>query len=98
MIDLDLTEALRELDSQYEQLPISKNWNDPTREQMIASLNKAHKVNKALIRNLNMALKALLLEQKRRKQVMWAFGATWATIVVVLKWLIPYALKGMLLH
>ena len=95
MTDIELIEALHELDALYTQLPITREWNNPTHEDMIKSVNKAHSVNKALIRNVNTAFIALQAAGKRSTRLLWAFGITWTIFAAVLKWLIPYAVKGM---
>jgi hypothetical protein len=51
-----------------------------------------------MIKNLNTVLISLMSERKRMKQLLWAFGATWAIVGFLLKWLIPYAVKGMVGH
>ena len=79
----------------YQQTPTRHNWNNPSREEMIRSLNKAHTVNKALVKNLDETLEQLESERTWRKRLMWAFGATWAIIGWILKLLIPFAVKGM---
>lgn len=96
MSDSDLKSAVDEVRAIYVQQPITKNWNDPTRQQMIDSLNKAHSANKILVKALDKALLEVIDGQKWKKRLLWAFGATWTLIAFVLKWLIPYAIRGML--
>jgi hypothetical protein len=80
----------------YQQTETRKNWNNPSHEEMVRSLNKAHTVNKALVRNVDELLSELRNERKWRKRLMFAFGATWAGFAWVLKLIIPFAVKGML--
>jgi hypothetical protein len=96
MSDIDLKSAVEEVQGLYVQQPISKKWNDPTRQEMIDSVNKAHSVNKALVANLNKALLEVMSGRKWIKRLLWLNGATWTMIGFTLKWLIPYAVKGML--
>ena len=96
MSDLDLKSAVEEVSGLYQQRPISKKWNDPTRQEMIDSLNKAHSVNKTLVAALNKALLELMRERKWRKWLWRAIAAIGVTVAGILKWLIPYAIKGML--
>ena len=96
MTDRDLRSAVEDVRAIYQPQPISKNWNDPTRQQMIESLNKAHSANKVLVAALDKALLQVIEERRWRKWLITGLGATWATMAFVLKWLIPYAIRGML--
>lgn len=96
MSDIDLKAACEEVSGLYQVHPISKNWNDPTREQMIKSLNKAHAVNRTLVAALDKALRELMNERKWRKWLGRGFAALAVTVGGILKWLIPYAIRGML--
>lgn len=80
----------------YQQTSTRKNWDNPSRDEMVRSLNKAHTVNKTLVKNLDEALAELENERRWRKRLMYAFGATWAAIGYILKLMIPFAIKGML--
>lgn len=96
MSDEELKSAVEEVRGLYQQQPISRNWNDPTREQMIKSLNKAHAVNRTLVAALDKAIHELMQERKWRKWLWSAIAAVGVTVGGILKWLIPYAIKGML--
>jgi hypothetical protein len=95
---MDLELALDQLRNLYQARPITRKWNDPTRQEMIDSLNKAHSVNKSLVSALDKCLAQLIRERKWRNWLISAFGATWLSIGVLLKWLIPYAIKGMMVR
>jgi len=92
-MEQNLEPGLRNL---YQQTSTRKNWDNPSREEMVRSLNKAHTVNKALVRNVDELLSKLENERTWRKRLMWAFGATWAVFAWVLKLIIPFAVKGMI--
>jgi hypothetical protein len=92
----DLNSAIDELRGLYHQHPLRRDWGDPTRQQMIDSLNKAHSVNKTLVAALDKALVELMQERKWRRWLTAGFCGTWAVLPFFLKWLIPYAIKGML--
>lgn len=96
MSDIELKSAVEQVRTIYVQEPISEDWNNPTRQQMIKSLNKAHSANKVLVAALDKALLEVMNGRKWIKRLLWAFGATWTCIAFTLKWLIPYAIKGML--
>ncbi|HET9320387.1 MAG TPA: hypothetical protein VFO27_11445 [Bryobacteraceae bacterium] len=96
MTDTDLKSAVEEVRAIYQQQPISKNWNDPTRQQMIDSLNKAHSANKVLVAALDKALLEVMNGRKWIRRLLWAFGLTWTIIGFLLKLFLPYAIKGML--
>ncbi len=96
MSETDLKSALEEVRTIYHQGPISEDWNNPTRQKMIESLNKAHSANKVLVRAFDKALLEVMDGRKWKKRLLWAFGATWTLIAFTLKWLIPFAIKGML--
>lgn len=71
----------------------------------IEDMNRAHENIRKLvaekdriIEQSNTLVEVLRKERRWRKVLMGALGATWATIGVALKILIPYAVKGLLAH
>ena len=96
----NLEQGLKNL---YQQTSTRRNWDNPSREEMVRSLNKAHTVNKALIKNLDeqsVELKNARLdlarERRWRKALISALISTWAAIGWMAKLMIPFAIKGML--
>jgi hypothetical protein len=79
----------------YQQTATRKNWADPTREEIIRSLNKGHTVNRALEKNLNKALAELFRERRWRRWLMLGLGAAWAALGFMAKIFLPYAIRGM---
>lgn len=71
----------------------------------IEDMNRAHENIRKLvaekdriIEQSNAMVEVIKQERRWRKALMAALGATWATIGVALKILIPYAIKGLLAH
>lgn len=86
----------------YQQTADRNNWEKPTPEQIAQSLNKAHAVNKAVTKNLDDALFALIDARDQIKKlrfwlkVLWgALGISWTVTGYVIKLLLPFAVKGM---
>ena len=93
---------ISDLHSLYQQTEDRKNWADPTRDEMVKSLNKAHSVNKALITHIDQAQAEVTLTklelkgmEKFVKVLLWFIGASWLVIGYIIKLLLPYAVKGM---
>jgi hypothetical protein len=53
----------------YQATSERKNWNNPTREQMVDSLNKAHDVNRKMAKELGDLRRAF---EVGRKKLLWA--------------------------
>lgn len=94
--------SVPDLASLYQQTADRKNWDDPSRAEIVKSLNKAHAVNKALITNLDEALASLVSANEEIKALkrwlkwlLWCLGASWAVIGYIVKFLLPFAVKGM---
>lgn len=83
----------------YRQTNTRANWNNPTREEMIKSLNVAHSANRTMVTALDQNRLLLIQERERSKNwrnlLLWALGATWTVLGFMLKFLLPWAIKGM---
>ncbi len=86
----------------YQQTADRKNWADPNHAEIVKSLNKAHSVNRVLIANLDQALATLVAANEEIKALkrwlkwlLWCLGVSWAAIGGIIKFLLPYAVKGM---
>jgi hypothetical protein len=75
--------------------------NAPTIEQMNvahANIRKLVTEKDRIIEQSNGVVEVLKRERQWRKWMIAAFGATWSIIILLLKILVPYAIKGMLLR
>jgi hypothetical protein len=86
----------------YQQTADRKNWDDPNRTEIVKSLNKAHSVNKVLIANLDQALRDLVSANEEIKALkrwvkwlLWCLLASWGVVGYIVKFLLPFAVKGM---
>lgn len=86
----------------YQQTATRKNWENPDHDDIVTSLNKAHSVNKVLLANLDQAFRNLVeaneeIKALKRwvKWLLWCLGASWAVIGYIIKFLVPFAVKGM---
>jgi hypothetical protein len=83
------------LDTCYRQTAARANWNDPTRDELVKSLNKAHSVNRTMIAVIEAMRRELLRERKWRKWLTVALALTWTALGFIVKLLLPYAVRGM---
>lgn len=79
----------------YQQSADRSNWNDPTRDQLVKSLNKAHAVNRTMIAVIEVMRRELLRERRWRKWLTVALALTWTVLGFIVKLLVPYAVRGM---
>ncbi len=83
----------------YRQTNTRVNWDNPTREEMVKSLNDAHSANRAMVIALDQTRMLLVQERERarnwRNLLLGALAATWTVLGFMLKFLLPWAIKGM---
>lgn len=78
---------------------VRSDYGKRSQTDLIRDVNIAHDFIKKLVHEKDQIRQAQFLHSERelkwRKILWWALGATWALIGWLIKFLLPYAVKGM---
>lgn len=103
MRDRDLVDLIEWKEFQYYKAthpPVLSDYKNRSPEDLARDVTVAHDFIKKLVAEKDVLRAHVILAERRlakwKKWMTAAFAATWTAIAIVLKVLIPYAIRGML--